>query len=117
MVHDLAILLEELMSIAAARTAAPPAALTIQQLEAFMADSQPGVRRTVIDTGAEGNIGGTAIPLGDIAAANALITGASSKVPVKATQIGNATVVSGTADGPIPLTCVGVHLSLIHILR
>jgi hypothetical protein len=38
MVHDMDILLEELMSIAAARTAAPPAALTIQQLEAFMAE-------------------------------------------------------------------------------
>ena len=110
MVHAVDILLEELLSYAAARTAAPPAALTIQQLEAFMADSKPGVCRTVIDTGAQRTIGGTAIPLGDIAAANALITGVSSQLPVAATQIGNATVVSGTADCPIHLPCVGIHV-------
>ena len=110
MVHDMDILLEELMSNAAARTAAPPVALTIQQLQAFMADSKPGVRRVVIDTGAQRSIGGTAIPLGDITAANAMITGASSKVPVAATRLGNATVVSGTANAPVHLSCVGMHI-------
>jgi hypothetical protein len=39
-----------------------------------------------------------------------MITGASSKVPVVATQIGNATVASGTADCPIHLPCVGLHI-------
>ena len=109
MVHAVDVLLEELLSNAAACSATPPAALTIQQLEAFMADSKGGLR-VVIDTGAQRSIGGTATPLGDSTAANAMITGASSKVPVMASQIGNTTVVSGTADAPVHLPCVGVHI-------
>ena len=101
MVDDMDRLYEKLASAAATEAPVPRRAVTQKQLEAFMADGMPGVWRIVIDTGAEANIVPENAPLADLKVANALITGASSAVPVVSKTAGNATVVAG------PLRTVG----------
>jgi hypothetical protein len=61
-------------------------------------------------TGAEAHIVPENAPLADLQAANALITGASSAVPVVSKTAGNATVVAGTAEQPVHIPVVGGYV-------
>jgi hypothetical protein len=110
MVDEIDRLYEKLASAAATETPAPRRGITQKQLEAFMADGMPGVWRIVIDTGAEANIVPEDAPLADLQVANALITGASSAVPVVSKTAGNATVVAGTAAQPVHIPVVGGYV-------
>ncbi len=110
MVDEMDRLYEKLASAAATEAPVPRRGITQKQLEAFMADGMPGVWRIVIDTGAEANVVPENAPLADLQVANALITGASSAVPVVSKTTGNATVVAGTAEQPVHIPVVGAYV-------
>jgi hypothetical protein len=110
LVFEMDRLYEKLMAPVTAKTPALRPGVTQQQLEAFLADGMPGVVRIVIDTGAEANIVPKATPLADLKPANALITGASSSVPVVSKTVGNVTVVAGTTECPVHLPVAGAHV-------
>ena len=110
LVFEMDQLYEKLMAPPNTRPPALRTGVTQQLLEAFMAEGMPGVVRIVIDTGAEANIVPEEAPLADLQPANALITGASSAVPIASRTVGNLTVVAGTTEKPVHLPVVGAYV-------
>ena len=111
MVFEMDMLYEKLaVAASAGPEPAPQRGYTQEQLKAFMADGMAGVKKIVIDTGAQAHLVPESAPLADTRAANALITGASSATPAASKTTGNLTVLAGTEAEPVHLQIEGAHV-------